>query len=398
MRDAPAQDHGLAELAALRSEYNDWLFTAALPVWWALGADRARGGFRDALDHAGRPARERSRLRVQGRQVYVYAMAGQLGWRGPWRSAVEHGLDWILARHRRPDGLYRTLVGVDGAPLDDTATLYDQAFVLLAFAAAARATPERRDELERLACALLDVVRAVLGHEAEGFRENEPGRGFQANAQMHLFEAALAWAQVGADPRWRGLADEIGALCLRRFLDRQTGALREFYDAAWRPAPGELGQLIEPGHQFEWAWLLLQWTWIGGDPRAVQAADRLFEVGERGVDPTRRVAQNALDGALAVRDPAARLWPQTERLKAACLRAEVELDPRRRAGLAAIAHDAALGLRQYLQVDIPGLWREVLSADGSFIEAPAPASSFYHIVAAVAELNGLRLIERPPRS
>jgi mannose/cellobiose epimerase-like protein (N-acyl-D-glucosamine 2-epimerase family) len=36
---------------------------------------------------------------------------------------------------------------------------------------------------------------------------------------------------------------------------------------------------------------------------------------------------------------------------------------------------------------VRGLWRDTMKLDGSFVEQPAPASSFYHIVTAVAELE-----------
>ena len=49
---------------------------------------------------------------------------------------------------------------------------------------------------------------------------------------------------------------ELGTLFRGRFLDPQTGALAEFFTDDWARAPGEAGRLVEPGHQFEWAWIL----------------------------------------------------------------------------------------------------------------------------------------------
>ena len=78
---------------------------------------------------------------------------------------------------------------------------------------------------------------------------------------------------------------------------------------------------------------------------------------------------------LSVRDPMARLWPQTERLKAALL-----FDDE------AEAIAAANGLFRYLEVSVRGLWRDKLNPDGSWVEEPAPASSFYHVMGAVLPL------------
>jgi len=44
-------------------------------------------------------------------------------------------------------------------------------------------------------------------------------------------------------------------------------------------------------------------------------------------------------------------------------------------------------LQKYLATDVPGLWRDRMNPDGSFVEEPAPASSFYHIVGAILDLD-----------
>ena len=58
----------------------------------------------------------------------------------------------------------------------------------------------------------------------------------------------------------------------RSFIDAHNGALHEFFDADWNPAPGIEGRIVEPGHQFEWAWLLLRWA--GGKHRDAPARPR----------------------------------------------------------------------------------------------------------------------------
>jgi mannose-1-phosphate guanylyltransferase / mannose-6-phosphate isomerase len=171
------------------------------------------------------------------------------------------------------------------------------------------------------------------------------------------------------------MADELAELALRRFVDPVTGALFEFFDDDWGRLSGEAG-LIEPGHQFEWAWLLAQWGAARRRTDAQAAARRLFEVGRRGFDPRRNVAVNALADDLSVRDAGARLWPQTEHLKAALA-----------LGDTASALQGANGLAAYLDTPVRGVWRERMRADGSFIEEPSPATSFYHLYLAIRELE-----------
>ena len=54
-----------------------------------------------------------------------------------------------------------------------------------------------------------------------------------------------------------------------------------------------------------------------------------------------------------------------------------------------MAADAADGVMRYLDCPLPGLWYDKIDAQGKRIDEPAPASSFYHLVAAIAELSAL---------
>lgn len=364
---------GFTSIGEAQAWFGAWLTEVALPLWATLGV-HADGGFRDAIALDGTPTRRPRRGRTQGRQVYVFAEAGPLGWNGPGREIAERGLAAFIATHRRPDGLFRTLAAEDGAAIDETPWIYDQAFALLGMASLRRVAPGRAD-LEAEAAATRDALEA-LRHHGGLFRE-AGDRPFQANGHMHLLEAALAWGDLGA-AGWGGLADEIAEAALDRFIDPDGGFLREFFDAGWRPAAGEDGRLVEPGHQFEWAWLLERWARSRGRADAARAARRLYAVGLGGVDGARGVAVNALRDDLTLRDGAARLWPQTEWLKAAVI-----------FGDEANLLRAANGLVGYLRTPTAGLWFDQMEADGRFVHEPARATSLYHIVCACRELMAL---------
>lgn len=374
---SPAHLHGAtavaSSFAARVADFDRWMRLDALPLWATVGVD-ADGGFREAIGPDGAPAGDFRRARVQARQAWVYAVAGQAGWPGPWRRLVAEALDRFEATNRRSDGLYRTRVATDGAVLDDTASLYDQAFALLALAAAA----DSGVDPERMAARAHELRAALAGLALPGggWRE-DAGHPHQANAHMHLFEACLAWEAVEPGGEWTTMADAIAGLARRHFIDPDGGFLREFFAPDWSPAAGEAGRLVEPGHQFEWAWLLTRWGRARGDDWAAATADRLYEAGLRGVDAARGVAIDELDDELNVRSRRARLWPQTERLKAALILGDRVP--------AAHADEALKGLQLYLQPT--GLWRDKLEPDGRFVEEPAPASSLYHIAAAWLQLR-----------
>lgn len=356
--------------------FHRWLMTSALPLWSALGVDYKAGGVFEAIDAGGRAVIAPRRGRLQGRQLFAFASAGMMGWQGPWRAVVQHELAYVKSRFLRDDGLLRTLVAQDGAVLDDTPALYDQAFTLLGLATLKRAG-ESADEVEALALNLLDGLNS-LRHPRGGMREfgDYP---FQANANMHLFEAALAWEAAAPGGPWEALSDEIGELALRRFI--VDGTLREFFDVDWRPLVGDDGRRVDVGHQFEWAWLLGQWAIRRGREDARIAATELYAGGLRGIDPVRGCAINEMWPDFAPRDTAARLWPQAEYLRAALTFGRGD-EPLR----------AASCLRKYLETPIPGLWRDKWLPHGGFLQEPSPATSLYHIVGAISVLTG----GRPP--
>lgn len=355
-----------------------WLRLHALPLWSAQG-QRDTGAFEEVLTLEGRPVPSARRARVQARQIYAYAQAGALGWQGPWRRAAKLGLEHMLANNLRPDGLVRTLLATDDRPLDETAKLYDQAFFLYALAAAKGA--DIGEDVAEIALTARDAL-ASFETGGPGLREQDD-RPFQSNPHMHLLEAFLAWEESSPAGDWGRWTDRIATFALDRLIDPESGVMREFYDGEWRPASGSDGRLVEPGHQFEWAWLLARYSRLRGDGRALAAARRLYAFGLRGVDDRARVALDALNDDGSARSMRARLWPQTEWLKAALLLAELSRDGER-ARLLADARQAVAALQLYLTPG--GLWKDKRLSSGAFIDEPAPASSFYHIMSAFGQL------------
>jgi mannose/cellobiose epimerase-like protein (N-acyl-D-glucosamine 2-epimerase family) len=367
-----------ANLRARAAELKRWLLEDALPLWWERGADRSEGGYVDRLDLAGRPVLGPRRVRVQARQTHVYALAPALGWQGPAEAASGHGLQWLRQR-RGDDGLYRASAATTASSLDGMGLLYDQAFVLLALASHRGQFGEHGQEAE--AAALADRL-ADFADPAGGFRESaDLAEPLFANPNMHLFESFQAWSRPSEHPRWRELARLEARLALERLIDPQTGALGERFAAGWRKPASPSERFVWPGHLYEWAFLLMDWA--DRDPAALAAAVRLIEAAERaGVDHRRGVVIFALGEGLAPSDDGARLWSQTERIRACARGAALTGE----ASLWEAAAEACTALEAFLDVPTPGLWRDWMAPDGSFRDEPAPASSLYHIVGAVAEL------------
>jgi mannose-6-phosphate isomerase len=386
MTGMPGFDAFVRERDALTA----WLLEDALPLWWRIDADRKAGGFFEQIGQDGKAIDGVRRVRVPARQIYSFATGRDLGWDGPF-EAVEHGLNFLVTKCYGPKGFFWSNVTTDGTPVGREFDLYDDAFGLFALAVAFAARTDRV-LLATLADSIRDNLIEDWAHPLGGFEEAVPRTmPLRANPHMHLLEAALAWIEIDpASEDWNVLADELAELCLAKFLHPTNGCVREFFDGDWNPMPGETGRIAEPGHQFEWGWLLARWGRLRSRGDALAAAKKLVLLGERfGVDPVRGVAFNEIRDDLSAKDKSARLWPQTERIKgwltmASLGETEDEIDQ----AFAKVA-DAAAGLRLYFETPIRGLWRDKMDEAARFVEEPAPASSLYHIVCAISEMHAV---------
>ena len=93
---------------------------------------------------------------------------------------------------------------------------------------------------------------------------------------------------------------------------------------------------------------------------------------------------DALETSGAIRTAQARLWPQTEWAKAALILCENTTGAEREIFLEHAAM-AVRAIQAYLTPD--GFWHDKMTADGYFVDEPAPASSLYHILGAALQLG-----------
>lgn len=375
-------DDSAARLKDRAAKARAWLFDAALPLWAERGFDEKAGAFEERLDLTGAPVALPRRVRVQARQTFVYAMAGRLGWSGPWRALVEAGAKILVKKCIRPDGGTAHLLDTNGAVTDDRRDLYDIAFVIFALAHASIAL--ERPALATKAAEVFDWVKANWSHPAGGFLEGDvvsvPPR--RQNPHMHMLEALLALFEATRDQRFLEEAKTIARLFETKFVSKDWKALLEYFDDAWAPAPDREGYITEPGHQFEWAWLIDRVHRLSGydardTARAIQAHGELY-----GVVPETGYVYDEVWAEGLPKAKTARFWPSTERLKANVVRYELTRDP----NAAQAAVQAFDVIMEYCDVPVRGLWRDRRLEDRTFIEEPAPASSFYHVMLGFAEL------------
>lgn len=367
----------------------NWLFDEALPLWWAVGFDQSSRTFHERIDQTGRPVLLPRRIRVQARQTFVYALAGELGWNGPWREAVEAGTSTLMKHGIRKDGgtCYSLTPSGESIAVGGR-DLYDAAFVAFGLASAAKA-------LGRADCAaagreLIDWTVANWAHPAGGFYEGDlveaPPR--RQNPHMHMLEALLRLFEATNDQALLDKAAKLVTLLETKWVSPRWGALLEYFDDDWTPQQGDEGRIAEPGHQFEWSWLLDRYARLSGG-RISPIANRIYLHGEvYGVDPATGVTVDETWAEGGVRTPTSRFWPHTERIKANIARFD------QTGSISAVRNCAQAFdvLMTYCDVPVRGLWRDRRLPDGNFIEEAAPASSFYHIALALSEL--IRVADR----
>ena len=374
-----------------------WLFEQALPLWADTGLDREAGGFVESLTFDHQPNLDLAkRTRVQARQVYVYSHAHLLGWTPPagGMSALEaaaHGYDF-LTRHYWNDatGGFVFSVTRDGKLVDARTEAYEQAFALFASAWYYRASGEQTalDWAQRI----VDWIDASLADPAHGgLRETPDGvLPRRQNPHMHYLEALLTLFEATGDKAWIERAGGIVGMFRSRFFDDETGTLGEFFTADWQPAAGTEGSLVEPGHHFEWVWLLHKYGRLSGDDIGTHA-EALYRFGEaHGRDAAPGQGSGlGFDAVLrdgTVHDDRKRLWVQTEALKAQVARHEHTGDE-----AAALHADTLIAsmFDRYLALG-NGSWYDHLDRAGQPFGKAAPASSFYHVFLALTEVLRVR--------
>jgi len=203
------------------------------------------------------------------RFVFNYAMAYREFGKPEYLDAVHHGIRYLRETHRNPvTGGYAWTLR-DGKVEDATNHCYGLAFVLLAYSCALKigihAARGWMDETWNLLQQhFWEPEYGLYRDEADAEWNFSVYRG--QNANMHMCEAMLAAFEASAEPRYLERALQLADTMTRRQAGKADGLVWEHYDSNWnidwdynRDNPRHLFRPwgFQPGHQTEWAKLLL---------------------------------------------------------------------------------------------------------------------------------------------
>jgi len=210
---------------------------------------------------------------------------------------------------------------------------------------------------------------------------------------MHLFEAFVALYDATGDRQFLDRAAGIFALFKTGFFQHETDTLCEFLSVDLKPFPDERGRIVEPGHHYEWVWLLRQYQRQSGvDVSPFCIALDAF-AGRHGWD-REGFAVSEVDDRGAVLKGSRRTWPHTEALKAALAEGQHGKPEWQRDATRAI-----LRLKEtFLGRPVAGGWIDQVDATGNPMVQTMPASTLYHVFCAAAELSKVLEAPWPPAS
>lgn len=353
----------------------------ALELWSNKAIDPQDGDFLEYLSFDGQVIFEQFRRgRVQARQIYTLAMAIDQGHDNQEnhllktaQKAYSQGLP-----HYQYDNMLAFSRNVHDDAKDSHCFAYEQAFLIMAAAMLYQVTEEQKyaDDAERI----WQWLQANLYDETyDGFqvaqsKEKQDPR--QQNPHMHLFEACMVAMQYIDQKQWQPRAAWLFGLFEKYFFDANEGCLREFfhYDWSYHQASGDR---LDPGHHFEWVWLLWQYEKLTKTHTYSYRA-KLFDYGvSYGLNPNGFGKDEIYPKGKELRSTS-RLWVQCELLKAHMAMG--------------FYHQGRILLQKifdsYLFCD-RGTWYDQLDEQGQNISDNSPASTFYHIFIALSEAKAL---------
>jgi mannose-6-phosphate isomerase len=206
-------------------------------------------------------------------------------------------------------------------------------------------------------------------------------RAKRQNPLMHLLEAYLALERAAPGRGYLARARELVSLFSSRLFDARRGVLLEHFAEDWSAHPDPaMGDVAEPGHHFEWVWLLDEYQRLS-DASVGEWTDRLYHFARAHGVASDGLLFDELASDGSVRKRSHRVWPHTEAIKAAMARHDEGDDDALPFGESM----ARALLDRFLDRPFVGGWIDHIDEAGVPLVNYVPASSLYHLFFAASE-------------
>ena len=309
------------ELTALFASVQQHFQDVIVPLWQGPGWNADMALPYEALDAGHQPLPpQRYRAMACARQLYLFSsLIGQVPAAEERAAALFRSLQQHF--HDAEHGGWFYSIDPQGAPMDQRKDLYTHAFIL--FACAHYWGKVREPLVESVLNATLEVLAQRFA-TGDGLYEASLDRDWSSldsgplqNPLMHLAEAFLATLSVREDIAVQRALVELCTAMQKRFIDPHHSVLME------KPL-GAVDNWFEPGHQFEWYFLLESSPLLHGS-KLHASLERAFVLTEQlGVDPQTGAVTAMLDLNGSAKDATQRIWAQAEYLRALTLRPNSE--------------------------------------------------------------------------
>ncbi|QBF24937.1 N-acylglucosamine 2-epimerase [Pseudomonas tructae] len=343
-----------------------------VPLWQGPGWNADMALPFEALDPQQRPLPvQRYRAMACARQLYLFSSRIEQPGARERAAALFRSLQRHF--HDAEHGGWFYSIDAQGKPLDRRKDLYTHAFIV--FACAHYWGKVREQLVESTLNAALAVIAEQFARD-DGLYEASLGEDWSdlasgplQNPLMHLAEAFLATLSVRDDEAVAQALVALSAAMQAHFIDPEHAVMLE------KPL-GAVDNWFEPGHQFEWFYLLESSPLLRGG-ELHRSLSRAFTYAEQcGVKDTAVLAMLSADGQ--VRDATQRIWAQAEYLRALTLRPNS--DAKVLAQLQALQQN-------FLHADG---WYECRDASGKVSREDMPSTTPYHLATCLKGLQRQR--------
>ena len=270
------------------SVIQDWIrdeLDRCVNFWLKNGMDTVNGGVYTCLDRTGKVFSTDKSVWMQGRCAWTFAWLCHLyGARPEWLEASKSCLDFLeehCINHTAGGRMYFTVTG-DGKPLRQRRYYFSEAFYTMANAEYYGVTG-KTEHLERarkgyeMYWNLSRGMEDPTGIGPKTFPQTRTGRGF--GVPMILLNVTNILLRV--DPEQREIYEERAKECVEDILAYHVHPeLKCVLENVGPNGEARLditeGRIVNPGHDIEAVWFLLDHARRTGDQKLVEKAEEIF--------------------------------------------------------------------------------------------------------------------------